>query len=275
MTLEQHLSMTTLRKPTAHGPQRSPEVAAVDDVEPAVPNIAKGTRDNLSQRAHEAQTVDERTTLIAHDVRTPLSIIMLEAELLEQHRAIAEQPEVRRSLERIIQNAAYVDRLVGDLLDLAAVDSGAFHLRLERIDLGRLVASTIERAVSSVDRGRVIVQLEDAALVNADANRLERVLANFISNALKYSTTPVTIVLDRVQQRARVSVADRGAGLTPEQARNVFDRYRRLPGAEGQDGHGLGLFISRRIVDAHRGRIGVISSPGQGSRFFFELPIVG
>ncbi|MBA3392776.1 MAG: HAMP domain-containing histidine kinase [Deltaproteobacteria bacterium] len=269
--------MSRLRTPTRHGPQRPP-AAAVDDAAPVEvsPAVAKGTRDDLAQRAREAQgNVDERTTLIAHDVRTPLSIIMLEAELLEQNPMLAELSAVRRSLERIVQNASYVNRLVGDILDLASVDAGTLQLRLQELDLGQLVASTIERAVSSVDRNRVVVQIKEPATVNADANRLERVLANFVSNALKYSTTPVTIVLDRVQQRARVSVADRGAGLTPEQARNVFDRYRRMPGAERHDGHGLGLFISRRIVDAHRGRIGVISSPGQGSRFFFELPIVG
>lgn len=270
--------MTRLRTPARHGPQRPPDVEAVEDAAPveAAPTLAKGTRDNLAERAREAQrNVDERTTLIAHDVRTPLSIIMLEAELLEQTPMIAELPAMRRSLERIVQNASYVDRLVGDILDLASVDAGTLQLRLEEVDLGQLVSSTIERAVSTIDRDRVHVQLKEPAIVNADANRLERVLANFVSNALKYSTTPVTIVLDRVQQRARVSVADRGAGLTPEQSRNVFDRYRRLPGAERHDGHGLGLFISRRIVDAHRGRIGVVSSPGQGSRFFFELPILG
>jgi CheY-like chemotaxis protein len=108
-----------------------------------------------------------------------------------------------------------------------------------------------------------------------DPNRIERVLVNLVQNALKYSPHDSPIVV-RVGARGRtavVSVVDRGPGLTAEEVSYVFDKYRRTPTAEQRDGLGLGLYISRKIVEAHRGRIGVDPGPGPGSTFHFDLPL--
>lgn len=247
-----------------------------DDTPPPV--LAKGTRSDVGDLARAAvqATTREHIALIAHDVRTPLSIITLEAELLQER--LGDVPGAKPSLDRILHNTAFIERLVGDLLDLAAVEAGRFELRTERLDLGRLVVETLDRAVAMVDRERVRVHVRQRALVLGDAYRLERVVANLLSNALKYShmTSPVTVTLEIVQQqRVRVAVTDQGIGMTPEQARTVFERGHRTDGARSRDGYGLGLYISRKIVDAHRGRIGVASTPGKGSRFFFELPLLG
>lgn len=160
------------------------------------------------------------------------------------------------------------------MLDLAYAEDGDLTLRLERVDLAALLRQTMERAVSSVDRSRVELELRSAPVVRGDRNRLERVVANFISNALKYSTAPVTVVCETTAARARVTVIDRGRGLTTEQASTVFDRYRREANTRGRDGHGLGLYISRKIIDAHAGQIGVTSAPDAGCQFFFELDTI-
>lgn len=229
---------------------------------------AKGTRD-VADKVPPPDP-NERITMIAHDLKTPLSIIMLEAQLLGD--GLPPDAALQHSIDRIMQNVAYVDRLIGDLLDLASVEAGQFTVRAdERVDLALLLGETIARAVSTVDRERVRLELRKPAIVRGDRNRLERVIANFISNALKYSAAPVLVALDRVGSRARVCVIDQGPGLTPEQARTVFDRYQRLSRNEG---HGLGLYISRKIIDAHRGKIGVVSIVDQGSEFFFELDVL-
>jgi signal transduction histidine kinase len=183
---------------------------------------------------------------------------------------------VQHSLDRITQNVAYIDRLIADLLDLASVEAGRLRqqLRIEHVDLAQLLDETVDRAVSSIDRERVRLEVRHLAIVRGDRNRLERVIANLLSNALKYSAAPVTIVLDRTDHRARVRVIDQGRGLTPAQARTVFDRFRRVAHARGREGYGLGLYISRKIIDAHLGRIGVVSSVGRGSEFFFELDTI-
>jgi signal transduction histidine kinase len=101
--------------------------------------------------------------------------------------------------------------------------------------------------------------------------RIERVLSNLVANALKHGApAPVTVRLEVVRRFARISVIDGGPGMTAEHAREMFERYRH--GSQSQ-GYGLGLYISRHIVEAHGGRIGVASAPGRGSRFYFELPI--
>ena len=249
---------------------------------------AKGTRESLPVHQEpiaigragtqdmEPAEIKERLTLIAHDLKTPLSIILLESQLLGERLPLDQMPAIAHGLERIAQNAAYIDRLVADLLDLASVEAGQLQLqlRIERVDLCVLLEEILERAVSSVDRGRVHLEILSRCVVRADRNRLERVVANFISNALKYSASPITITLESDGGRARVTVIDLGRGLTPEQAKTVFDRYRRAGNTRGRDGYGLGLYISRKIIDAHGGKIGVESSPGVGSQFYFELDVI-
>jgi signal transduction histidine kinase len=258
-----------------------PEVARVSvdaapETEPPVVS-AKGTREGVRLGSEgDPAEINERVTLIAHDLKTPLSIIMLETEMLGERLPLDQLPAVQHSLERIAQNAAYIDRMIADLLDLASVEAGQLQLqlRIERVHLGILLQETINRAVSSLERGRVRLDVCCDCFVRGDRNRLERVVANFISNAIKYSASPITIALEIVGTRARVTVIDQGRGLTPEQAATVFDRYRRAGNTRGRDGYGLGLYISREIIDAHAGQIGVDSVAGMGSQFYFELDIV-
>lgn len=253
-------------------------VEATPEERPVV--TAKGTRDDITNRVprlaceHAPGEINERLTMIAHDLKTPLAIIALEAQLLGERLPPEQRPVVQPGLERIAQNAAYIDRLIADLLDLATVEAGQLQLRIESVDLTLLLRETVDRAVSSIDRNRVQLELCELCCVHADRNRLERVLANFISNALKYSASPITVALAKTARRARVTVIDQGRGLTPEQAATVFDRFRRGSNTHGRDGYGLGLYISRRIIDAHAGQIGVVSKDGVGSEFFFELDTI-
>jgi len=161
---------------------------------------------------------------------------------------------------------------VSDLLDLTSHEAGKLELRLERVDLARLLHEGLGRSVSSLERARVTLEVRDVLYVNADETRIERVLTNLVCNALKYCEGPIVVRLDARGAYACVSVIDSGPGLSAEEQRMIFERYRRA--STTQQGHGLGLHTSRRIVEAHRGRIGIASQPGRGSRFFFELPIV-
>jgi len=252
-----------------------PVVPVPDEVGEQKPVVsAKGTREQLPLEAPRNDDVNERIALIAHDLKTPLSIIMLEAQLLGEKLPLEQLPAVQHSLERISLNAAYIDRLIADLLDLASLEAGQLQLRIERVELPLLLRETVDRAVSTVDRNRVNVEIRADVAIRADRNRLERVIANFISNALKYSAAHVQVILEEADGRARVTVIDQGRGLSPEQARTVFDRYRRASNTRGREGYGLGLYISRKIIDAHYGRIGVSSVVGQGSQFFFEIDTI-
>lgn len=258
-------------------PSRIPTPPAVAriPIEPAAdesPHLAEGTRD-FARAITRVGTDSERVGLIVHDLKTPLSIIMLETQLLAE-RLAGHGPMVQLGLQRIAQNAAYIDRLIADLLDLASAEADQLALQLhrERVDLAALVRQAVDRAVSSGERGRVQVAAPAPVHVHADRNRLERVISNLIGNALKYSRDEVTVTVAGRGRCARVTVIDRGPGLTTEQASTIFDRYQRA--TRGRGGHGLGLYISRMIIDAHAGLIGVTTTPGAGSQFFFELDAI-
>jgi len=271
--------MARTTEPRTHDPDF--DVPDRFDEDSPTPVLAVGTRDKLEDKAREATrraaTVeDEDVASLAHDLKNPLTIIMLEATQIEQRLALRITPAVQRGLERIHQNAAYIDRLISDMLDMAQADAGQLELRLDRIDLSRLLQDAVGRAVPTQDRNRVHLEIRDVLFVNGDEMRLERVVSNLVHNALKYGGDfgPVTVRLDARGAYACVSVIDTGHGLTAEESRIVFERYRRAKKSAEQQGYGLGLYTSRRIVEAHKGRIGIVSAPGKGSRFFFELPAI-
>ncbi len=248
--------------------------------ERGAPVLASGTRE-LEEHAREAvrraQTVeDEDVAALAHDLKNPLTIIMLEAMQIEQRLGARVPEPVLRGLERISQNAAYIDRVVSDMLDMASADAGRLELRLERIDLTRLLREAVGRAVPTAERNRVRLEIRDVLFAEGDEMRIERVVSNLVHNALKYGGEfgPVTVRLDARGSFACVSVIDHGPGLTPDEACIVFDRYQRAPRNGNQQGYGLGLYTSRRIIEAHKGRIGHVNQATRGSRFFFELPAI-
>jgi signal transduction histidine kinase len=243
--------------------------------EQKTPILAVGTRDDLAEKAAIAArdaALDDDVASLAHDLKNPLTIIMLETSQIEQRLGARAQPAVLRGLERINQNAAFIDRLVSDLLDLTHHEAGKLELRLETVDLARLLRESVNRSVPTIERMRVSVDIRANLYVNADETRIERVVSNLLTNALKYCDGQVVVRLDARASYACVSVIDSGPGLSADESRKIFERYRRA--SSTQHGYGLGLHTSRRIIEAHHGRIGIASQPGRGSRFFFELPVV-
>jgi signal transduction histidine kinase len=211
---------------------------------------------------------------IAHDLRGPLSVVGLEVTMLEE--LLPTRADVRVVLRRIARNLTYLDNLVHDLLDVAAIDAARFAIHTEPTELCGLVAEVVDRTVSSRDLARVDVSVAGSLVVAADVRRIERVLGNLIQNALKYSAPParVSIVVDRRADMARVCVSDAGPGMPQDEASRVFEKFRRARASAREDGVGLGLYVSRKIIAAHEGRIGVDSVVGRGSRFHFELPLL-
>ena len=220
----------------------------------------------------------------SHELRTPLTTIRGFAELYRQGAAGSPE-EAARLIGRIEEEAARMGLLVEDLLLLARLDQ-ARPLAQDPVDLP-VIASDAVHAARAVDPDRSI-SLEVAPqsgplVVPGDEARLRQVLDNLLSNALTHTPagSPVTVRLGREEQRAVVEVADRGPGLTPEQARRVFERFYRVDSARsrpttgrvGTGGSGLGLAIVAALVAAHRGTVDVVSTPGEGATFRVWLPL--
>lgn len=212
---------------------------------------------------------------IVHDLKNPLSTIAVEVRLLDDKLAHGHPLDTRDALARITRNVEFLDRMVQDLLDLCAFDAGRLELHRRPTELRMLLEQIIDRVVPTRDRGRVSLHAAEPLTASIDDLRIERVVANLLQNALKYAPkiTDIVVELAAINDAIRVSVTDAGPGMTPAETRYVFDKFRRASTAGAREGSGLGLYISRKIVEAHGGRIDVTSVQGGGSQFFFELPV--
>jgi len=219
---------------------------------------------------------DEYVGYVSHDLKNPLSVISLQARWLAQQLAGRSLRDEERAVEVIAESAAFIDRLVRELLEMCYLESDEVEVHPEPTELVPFLKAVLERTVSTSDRARIRLEIHDAAVARIDGNRIERVVVNFVQNAIKYSPhhTPIVVRLEAKGPMAVVSVIDAGAGLHPEEAAFVFDKYRRTDSAKKREGMGLGLYISRLIVEAHRGKVGVDSRLGAGSTFWFHVPLV-
>jgi signal transduction histidine kinase len=190
---------------------------------------------------------------------------------------------VQRCMEDADQAVVRLSRFVALLFDTARAKTGSLDLQLKPCDLVTIVREQVAALRMTHPQRNIQMQPpgEGHAPVMADADRIEQVVANYLSNALKYSPEDERIVV-RVQVRgggARVSVKDRGPGLGATDQQRIWERFYRAPGVKAQSGSasglGLGLHICKMLVNAHGGEVGVISAVGKGSTFWFTLPLHG
>lgn len=243
-------------------------------------------RARLLGEANEARALAESATrmrdeflaIVSHDLKNPVGAILMNAALLVARAPANESgSRLRRSLEGIERSASRALRMIDDLLDLAAIDSGRLALTLRPEPVAELVAEAVEslrlRAIDGSVRLETGVEPGAAREIPCDAGRIQQVLANLIGNAIKF-TPPggsVRVTVEHVEGGLRFAVSDTGPGIAEEQRERVFARFwQAVPGAHG--GRGLGLYIARSIVEAHRGRIWVAARCGGGSTFCFDLP---
>ncbi|MFZ5918862.1 MAG: ATP-binding protein [Chloroflexota bacterium] len=212
---------------------------------------------------------------IAHELRTPLSVVRgnLEAMIDGVH------PLDAAHVAPIYDETLLLQRLVDDLRLLSLADAGQLALDLQTVDVAGLIASTVEAAsgmASSLAIPLTSQVPDDLPPVTGDAQRLRQVLNNLVSNALRHTANngQVTISAQAADQEIEIAVTDNGPGITPEDLPHVFERFYRgdRSRARQSGGSGLGLAISRKLIEAHGGRMWVESSPGRGARFVFRLP---
>ena len=186
-------------------------------------------------------------------------------------------------LERTEGQAGRLTRMVDDLLDVSRIQSGHLEIHPDACDLSEIVRDSVDEQRAAWT-GRTIADEEPdgVVIVRADADRIRQVVTNYVTNALKYSAPecPVAVTLTVRDREAWVRVRDEGPGLTVEQQQAAWDRYQRVQGVDVQDntgrsggGLGLGLYISRTIIEAQGGRVGVESRLGEGATFWFALPL--
>ena len=214
---------------------------------------------------------------IAHDLRTPLAVITGHIDLLASSlRDMAADQQLLFSAGAIQRSAQRMNVMIADLVDAARKEGGKLELEREPVNLPGYLRDFVHRHAETMATERIRLDLpEELPPVSADYNRLERIFINLFSNALKYSDpeTPVSVQARRIDDSIEIAVSDQGKGIAAEDMPHIFERFYRAVDERKAGGIGLGLYITRTLVEAHGGRIRAESEAGHGSTFSFTLPI--
>jgi signal transduction histidine kinase len=218
---------------------------------------------------------DDFLSMVTHELKTPLTAILGFARLLERGRHGPLSDEQRESMAKIVGNASRMRALVDDLLDQTAIRQGRLELALAPTPYRPLLDEAVAQvqALALQKRITLSVSAPDGLAPHLDGVRMAQVLANLLSNALKFTPEGGAVSLEAVREgdRLRTTVTDTGPGIAEADRSRLFQPFSKLSRATG--GTGLGLSISRAIVEAHGGRMGAESTPGRGSAFWFTLPL--
>jgi signal transduction histidine kinase len=226
------------------------------------------------------QPFDERNLLwtVAHELRTPLASLMTSSELLARDLEVCSNEQIRAMVGSIYRGSLWIQGLVDNLLCAASIIQGRFTVQPEPTDMATPledIRPVLEPLLGRKRQRLRLVRRGDGASVAADRRRLGQVFVNLIGNAIQFA--PLDSVID-VSIKAhgdavRVTVADRGLGLSRDQRQHLFEPFRQSPGSRGYTtGVGLGLTIVRAIVEAHGGSVGAQDRRRGGARFWFEIP---
>jgi PAS domain S-box-containing protein len=303
------IARVTFLNPAGHKISADVSGAPIRDAQDAIIGVVTVFRDVTERRKQEQalfdanQRMDEFLSIASHELRTPLTTINGNIQLAKRRvQSLATQilsafrPDSPGQMQEVtgkfslIQELLYraerqvhiQNRLVNELLDVSRIQSNRLELHMLPCDLVSIVREVVEdQRTAHPDRTITFAHFPANVTipVYADADRIAQVITNFLTNALKYSTSdqPVELSISYDDAQVRVSVRDHGTGIPEQEQAHLWERFYRVPGIVVQSGSGvglgLGLYICRTIVDNHNGQIGVQSTPSVGSTFWFSLPI--
>ena len=224
---------------------------------------------------------DDFMSIVSHELKTPLNTLILEVQLRKlqlsrNNLAAFSEERLRNMVDKDERQVQSLIRLIDDMLDVSRIRTGKLSIRPSRTDLAELVGNVVESFAAQMEACGCELRLERAESIIGvwDAFRIEQVLANLLTNAMRYGAgKPVWVSVTSCADGACIEVRDHGIGISPQSLERIFCQFERAEGSEGSAGLGLGLFIADQIVRAHNGRIQVQSEEGQGSQFRVLLPL--
>lgn len=233
---------------------------------------------------HQAQEAirarDEFLSIASHELRTPLTPLQIHFQRLLRKRAdgaMGDPANLRRVLERCERQVRRMEALIDNLLDVSRISSGRLSLQTETVDMAEVARDVAGRFAEELAAAgcQLTMRMEATVVGEWDRLRLEQVVTNILGNAIKYGAgKPIEITVEETDQGGRLRVQDYGIGIEGDDIARIFRRFQRAVSSRSYGGLGLGLYITRQIVDAHCGTIRVDSKPGVGSVFVVELPRV-
>ncbi len=239
-------------------------------------NVELESAKAVAEKANRAKS--EFLSSMSHELRTPLNAVLGFAQLLAAETP-PPSPAQQQSIDQIVQAGWYLLRLINEILDLALIESGRVTMAQESIALTDVLQNCQAMIAPQADKRGVRMMFPEADNrfhVRADRTRIKQVMVNLLSNAIKYNRAGGTVAVECAlsdDNRVRIGVRDSGAGLAPEQLAQLFQPFNRLgQEAHAEEGTGIGLVVTKQLVELMGGVVGVDSQPGVGSVFWVELP---
>ena len=234
-----------------------------------------GTATDIQELKQLQQQKDDFISIASHELKTPVTSLKISVQLLDKMIKNPSPDLVAKLVDQANKSLNKVNKLIEDLLDFSKVSMGQIQLNRAPLNIGKLIDDSCQY-VRTANVFSIIVKGETNLQVKADAARIERVLVNFINNAMRYApeSKEIMITVSRQNDWAKIAVTDKGRGIAPNRIPYLFERYYKAENNTDQySGLGLGLYISAEIIKKHDGKVGVDSKLGEGSTFWFTLPL--
>ncbi len=231
---------------------------------------------DLSEQKKLEKKKDEFISVASHEIKTPITIIKGYLQLIDQRKATLTKDKIEHILYIIQGEVEKLNSLMDEMLDISRIETNRLTLNASPTDMRKLIESVLE-SIKPLRKSREIIleASEEQIVTNIDGKRITQVLTNLLTNAIKYTPKDKKIIvrLINLPKSIRVEVQDFGEGIHPEKKVRIFEKFFQIDrGTPNTQGMGLGLFISKAIIETHKGKIGVKSKLGEGSTFYFQLP---
>lgn len=237
-------------------------------------------RTALKETKSALTTREEFVAIVSHDLRNPIGAILSSTEILLEDTSIVGKSDTTKSLIELIQrNAKTSLRLISDILDMERIVEGKLQLQLTKNRIHDLIRESVESFAYAASAEKILLKIapvKTGGSLLCDKDRVAQILSNLIGNALKFTPAggSVTVEVLESPNEVTVSVCDTGPGIPDDQKSRIFERFTQI-GNKQRGGLGLGLYISKTLVESHSGKLWVTSIPGSGCTFWFTLPISG
>lgn len=215
---------------------------------------------------------DEFIALASHELKTPLTTVMGYLQLLSK---LESDSHTKMFVEKSLIQAEKLNNLIEDILNMSRIEKGKLHFNIDSFDIKNLLKDITQTFSHLSDNHKIeTILCDNPVIIEGDPQRIEQVILNLLTNACKYSpeADKVEVKLEDLPTKVIIKVKDYGIGLTKDQQNKLFTRFYRAEGVEGISGLGLGLYLTKLIIERHKGEIGLTSEYGKGSEFYFSLP---
>jgi signal transduction histidine kinase len=236
-------------------------------------------QDAKAQLQRAVSMRDDFMSMIAHELRNPLNSVYLQAQLRRKMLSASKPPDSHAMLKMVERDERQIRsmvRLLDDMLDVSRARTGRLSMAPSPFDLASSVTAVVEAFQDQASAAGVVLTIAapDSLPIDGDEFRIEQVVTNLLTNALRYGGgKPVAVTVAASGNEALVSVRDQGRGIAEEDQERIFEQFERTDGAADVPGLGLGLYIARQIAQAHQGRLEVRSRAGEGAEFILSLPL--